>query len=1352
MRRAALPFLLALIAPFALRAQTPYLVKDINVTTAEYPASSMPYLFFRYGSRIIFDAVAPTGGVELWSTDGTQAGTTQLSNFGRTPSHPVPGPSSFAVVNGKLLFTGTDLAHGSELWTTDGTNAGTHLLADIASGQRGSFPGDRIVYHDRMIFAADDGIDGSELWITDGTAAGTMFFKDLVPGPNGSSPGWFVLFNDLIYFGAADGLWKSDGTPNGTVVVKGGVTAGPLTVAGSRLFFNGYTSQTGEEPWVSDGAEAGTHMITQITPPRGPAFFTFTPFGNRALFVAYDQQHGEEPWISDGTAAGTHMLLDINPGRASSVSSDPSFTVIGDEAFFVASNEDQGGAIWKTDGSQAGTTLLPGTSKSGATGLVAVGTKLYFVAPFSVSVGTLWVADSVAGGAWPVKTSDPHLVIPTLTGPHMLTNIDGVLYFPGANSLNGYEPWKSDGTDSGTVMIANLAPDLSPGSGPANLTAAGDWVYFDAWDGFGTVSQGIGVPRSLWRSDGTPEGTLKLTDSPTLGYVAVGHSLFFNKNGQLWTSDGTPEGTRPATAFANRFPTVPVILGVLGDKIYASVAGTLWVTTIASDAPAVSLGAPAPSELIDVAGHDMFFSKGGLWTSDGTPGGTYAVVPSLGESGASGHAIMAGALYFGTFGNGQPFELWRSDGTFEGTVVVRSFPGSVLGVFVAAGRSLFVDIGSQFANEDQQWVTDGTDAGTRPLPTTSMGGFAAIGNRVVFPASDSTNGTELWVSDGTDAGTHLVRDIFPGAVSSYPASLTAVDGTVYFSAMDDVHLNELWMTDGTAEGTTLVADIEPGFDSSSPRQFVRAGDRLFFTAYTSATGRELWALPLPSTPRLAIDDTRVTEGNSGTTTARFTVTLSRAASQTVTVAYATSDGSAQAGSDYDAVSGTLTFAPGETLKTIDVSVHGDVTLETNETFFVTLSNATGATLTKSQGFGIIDDDDGVADVGLALDFSQFFISDVIATASNNGPRTATNLKVSHTATPVTVAASTCRFVCSAPPAQLVPGATVRVFDNLGLGFQQYLTVSATARQNDPQPSNNSVGWMTHDFLAMDTLYLTPGSHANVWVSNFLALASVSMESSDPAIISVPGSLALGTTLAASFVANGVSPGTATIRVYTPTATVGTLTVDVLAPGVKRRWPGALNGSPDSLSVPLDKRVNFRIYAVATAPYVGQTATGVVTIHANGQELGRTTLPAGGGERDVLVYLPDIGTSTVTVDYAGDANFLPMTIPSSLFATRGSVTISASANRSGTTATIHLRVTGSPMAAPTGTISVSEPGVIPSTQANLTAATGAGQADITLTNVSSGQHTFVANYSGDTRYNAGTQNVRLLEEHRHVGPH
>ena len=113
--------------------------------------------------------------------------------------------------------------------------------------------------------------------------------------------------------------------------------------------------------------------------------------------------------------------------------------------------------------------------------------------------------------------------------------------------------------------------------------------------------------------------------------------------------------------------------------------------------------------------------------------------------------------------------------------------------------------------------------------------------------------------------------------------------------------------------------------------------------------------PLP--PTLSIDDVVVTEGDSGTTTATFTVRLSRSMEELVTVDFGTSAGTATAGVDFQSAAGTVTFEPGQVTGTVTVAIEGDIDEETDETFVIELSNAAGATIRDAQGVGTILDDD-----------------------------------------------------------------------------------------------------------------------------------------------------------------------------------------------------------------------------------------------------------------------------------------------------------------------------------------------------------------------------------------------------------
>ncbi|WP_392530961.1 Calx-beta domain-containing protein [Nostoc sp. C117] len=141
-----------------------------------------------------------------------------------------------------------------------------------------------------------------------------------------------------------------------------------------------------------------------------------------------------------------------------------------------------------------------------------------------------------------------------------------------------------------------------------------------------------------------------------------------------------------------------------------------------------------------------------------------------------------------------------------------------------------------------------------------------------------------------------------------------------------------------------------------------------------------------SQPTISISDVSVAEGNTGTTNANFIVTLSNASYQQITVNYNTSDGTAQvADSDYNSASGTITFNPGETSKTLSIGVIGDNKAETNEAFSVNLSAPTNATITDSLGVGTIINDDNQPTIS---------ISDVSVSEGNTGTTTNANFTIS----------------------------------------------------------------------------------------------------------------------------------------------------------------------------------------------------------------------------------------------------------------------------------------------------------------------------------------------------------------------
>ncbi len=300
------------------RIASPRLVADVNpgpgssfsnVDSSRNPVAVGGYLFFAASDGI--------SGQELWKTDGTAEGTVQVAdiNSGAKGSY----PNSFTVVDEKLYFLARDGISSNELWKTDGTSAGTVRVSEIPSG----YDSNHIVVHDirlflgtinlniasftnpavianTLFFVANDGISGFELWRSDGTPEGTILVKDIFLGPNGGNPRYLTVVNDKILFRANDGihgyeLWVSDGTDGGTYMVKdinqgsgSGVDfPGQMHVIGNKVYFKAVRGSRGSgyvpEIWESDGTEAGTKQIVKIDNQDDFRLFQNTDFLGRTV-------------------------------------------------------------------------------------------------------------------------------------------------------------------------------------------------------------------------------------------------------------------------------------------------------------------------------------------------------------------------------------------------------------------------------------------------------------------------------------------------------------------------------------------------------------------------------------------------------------------------------------------------------------------------------------------------------------------------------------------------------------------------------------------------------------------------------------------------------------------------------------------------------------------------------------------------------------------------------------------------------------------------------------------------------------------------------------------------------------
>lgn len=414
---------------------------------------------------------------------------------------------------------------------------------------------------------------------------------------------------------------------------------------------------------------------------------------------------------------------------------------------------------------------------------------------------------------------DPYLVNP-------FASLDNSIIFAANDGITGAELWKSDGSAGGTALIK----DINPGSmlsQPSSLTPLNGKVVFRATD--------PGNGAELWVTDGTSGGTQLLADiypgsssSNPQKFTVLGNTLYFVAStplgSKLWKTGGTPAETMQATEFTPGYYTGIDSLTVVNGNLLvitslsgATVTWTIWdVDPVAGTSAVITLLSQPKN--ITVCGGKTFFSlnAGGfgeeLWLTDGTESGTVMVkdINAAGSSSPANLACLNSTLYFSATEPSTGTELWKSDGTTDGTVLVKDlYPGT--------GNSY-------------------------------LGGLKPFNDKLLFSIIRPDRGWELWTSDGSDSGTALVKKINP-VVNYYSAgSFTVAGSLAFFGADDGAHYNETWVTDGTAENTYLLADLNPGGNSSSPNNFKVLGNTLFFSAYDGSSHYKLMAASLLPAP------------------------------------------------------------------------------------------------------------------------------------------------------------------------------------------------------------------------------------------------------------------------------------------------------------------------------------------------------------------------------------------------------------------------------------------------------------------------------------------------------------------------
>ncbi len=844
--RLAVPALLA----SALCAQSIALVKDVNPVSGIgssseiWPARANPHgprpnegdHFAVLGGVAYFQADDGVHGVELWRSDGTAAGTWMVADL--RPGLPNGYPQHLFVWNGALYFSASDATGEFELWRSDGTTAGTVALSNLASGGLGPSqfaPASPTT----LVFRGRTDVTWAvthTLWATDGISITQLTTNTAPVDPNELTPrpGGGVLFRH-----ANGQLWTSNGLFGGAAAL--GTAAGPIdantfvTVGGLCYFAaRNQPNTTGLELWRTDGTAAGTFLLNDVLPGSNSGTNLGVSCGHAGIFYFRGNDSSapggnHQLWRSDGTVIGTFPV-------STAANPLPFLWAMETTPLGLALGTSWG--LHLSDGTFAGTTQLDYSGQ--VANLKFAAGKLWWRAVLNNAYDELMVSDGTVAGTTVVGVYNGGPGTGGLAGPAHFAAINATTVLcKGSNGHGGLELFRSDGTGSGTSMVQDIRTDgTTSASAPDHFCELRAGVtLFAADDG----SHG----KELWRTDGTDPGTTLVADvaagslagAPS-GLERLGNRVLFAADAgtgsgrELFGSDGTAAGTVLVKDIRATSGSEPDHLLRVRDRVYFAAYDDvnereLWRTdgTTAGTQLVLDLepfGSSSPRDLCEIGDSGRFVfaatvnSDTELWISDGTGPGTFLLrdLEPFGSGQPEGMTRCGDKVVFSAESAASSRELWITDGTFAGTVLL---------------RDLELGPGGSYP-----WQFTASDDG-----------------RCAFVATTAANGSEIWLTDGTFAGTVLATELVPGPGDRQPEFLTWFGNRhLYCQAQDAAAGREPFVVrsfDPALSG--LLADLKPGFGSSLPSATVRdrplfqdSFGRLYLAADDGTLGSELYSV------------------------------------------------------------------------------------------------------------------------------------------------------------------------------------------------------------------------------------------------------------------------------------------------------------------------------------------------------------------------------------------------------------------------------------------------------------------------------------------------------------------------------
>ncbi len=858
------------------------------------------------GNALFFIAQDLEMEPRVWRTDGTPEGTRQVQVTGRPEAEgdrqgivgrvgpfmlwtlvPAEDPDKVVLLSsteqgdgvplrtyqrgtdGALAIAGNRLyfqdcaASACSVWSTDGTVAGTRPVQALAV----QFPAETLTitgtFADRwllfrlhqMLYAYDATADRVLLLLPDYARQAAMF-------PVGDAL-FFRTYHEAGQKHRAR-LWVSRlDSPRAIQIFEDP----EIDIAGwreDRLYF---ASENGRL-WSTDGRAENTRFYSDFRLPPysfGSLVDQLGSIGSRTLLpvpgyyfgglLTVDESRSEVS-LTKRFCRGKYPCLGFHIS---------SWTVAGDRAFGAVN-----GNLWQSDGTRQGTMPHEILSRVNVSSFRVLDGHLLLGATSREGEEQLWETDGTAAGTRALSDG-------TLDRPFRVQGapvpLGGALYLFAERKPVGQQLWRvAGGRTTPLTSVRHLGTGIAPFAvhplgGRLVLGGSRDNVN---WLGLAEGGPAEPLPIQIGGCD-VFDGPCP--DDP----LVIGQRLFFNpgySGDGLGVTDGTAAGSGilPLREEENGPSSKVAALGRLGDRsLVVDPAGRLWtsdgtsagtrfITRVPFDpdrldalrpvGPPVSLGSLAFLFLrVPVSSDPEDDAVLEVWRTDGTAAGTLrlASTPFLKDfASVLSPATLGGRLFF-RFGG----TLWVSDGSVAGThPLPNQLPGGTFAL--AAGTdTLYAGAGYQDADVEHEtlWAIDPVTLAASLLGTfgrvadghveAALG--SVLGNALFFRAADERNVERWWVTEGTPESTHPV----PGLrIRNRVWDFFTAGNRRYFTSCDAEHGCELWSTDRLGEDTRLVADLWPGPHGSDPQILAVSGNALWFAATEPSVGRELWKIDL----------------------------------------------------------------------------------------------------------------------------------------------------------------------------------------------------------------------------------------------------------------------------------------------------------------------------------------------------------------------------------------------------------------------------------------------------------------------------------------------------------------------------